>query len=65
MSNVKDGLISTVSFIPRHKKYLDDVKKEVGISKAETIRRALDQFIGSDQDPLKVARNEEKENSNS
>ncbi len=58
-----ENRVTSISMTPRHIKYLESVKKEAGLTKAELIRRALDLFIGSDQDPLKVVRNEEKENS--
>ena len=56
-----EGKITSISLTPRHIKYLADIKNEVGISKAELIRRALDLFIGSDQDPLKKVRKEEED----
>lgn len=56
---------TSISLIARHIEYLERVKNQTGISKAETVRRALDMLMGSNQDPLKGAGYEKKENSDS
>ncbi len=53
-----ENKIVTISLIPRHWKYLQEIKIYTGITKAETIRRALDLFIGSSLDPLVLHRND-------